>query len=298
MSLLASVLADPGGMAPVTSDGVDGPVNAVGQVVATIATFGLAVVAIALIARMCVRQRIAWPFAVLAGGTVTCLLEPLFDHLYGLWFPTIGQWTLFVTYGVHEPVWLPAAYLVVYGALAILCAHSLDRAPTMRTVWRLYGLLVVIAIVAEIAYVSVLGVYNYQDSQPFMVLGYPLFLGFVNSMSALIAGIAIHAVVPHLHGWSRLTVAFIPPLAFGVDAVGSGVIYLALRHAEVTPPSWVLHIGALTVVAGGAMTVRLMAMLLPAGRGEAPAAATAVASTAASTAGEPVAPSQRTTADA
>ncbi len=267
MSLLVSLLADPGGMAPVTSDGVDGPVNATGQVVATVATFALAVVALVLVGRMCVRERILWPLAVLAGGTVTCLLEPLFDHLYGLWFPTIGQWTLFVTYGIHEPVWLPAAYLVVYGALAIWCARCLDKAPTMRTVWRLYTVLVVVAMVAEIGYVSVLGVYNYQDDQPFLLLGYPLFLGFVNSMSALIAGIAIHALVPHLRGRSRLALATIPPLAFGVDAVGSGVLYLALRHSE-NPSPVLLHLGALTVVAGGALTVRLLAMLMPAGRGE------------------------------
>jgi hypothetical protein len=171
MSLLASLLADGGGMAPVTSDAVDGPVNPTGQVVATVVTFAAAVVAVVLVGRMCVRRRVLWPIAVLVGGTVTCLLEPLFDHLYGLWFPSVGQWTLFVTYGLHEPVWLPAAYLVVYGALAIWCACCLDRSPTMRTVWRLYGALVVIAMVAEIGYITALGVYNYQDDQPFVVLG-------------------------------------------------------------------------------------------------------------------------------
>lgn len=289
MSLVPSLLAEGGGMAPVTSDGVDSVADPTGQLVATVVTFAAALVAIVLVGRMCVRQRVLWPIAVLIGGTVTCLLEPLFDHLYGLWFPTIGQWTLFVTYGLHEPVWLPAAYLVVYGALAIWCARCLDKAPTVRTVWRLYGALVVIAMVAEIGYISVLGVYNYQADQPFVVLGYPLFLGFVNSMSALIAGLAIHALVPHLQGWSRLAVATIPPLAFGVDAVGSGVIYLSLRHAEVTPSPVLLHLGALTVVAGGAMTVRLMAMLLPAGRGEAPAVTPAPAPAAAARPDEPVA---------
>lgn len=273
MPLISTVVAVHAAMAPVGSAGADGPVDPTGQWIATLVTFAAAAVAIVLVARLCLRERIAWPLAVLVGGTVTCLLEPLFDHLYGLWFPTIGQWTLFVTYGLHEPIWLPAAYLVVYGALAIWCARRLDKAPTMRTVWTLYGVLVVVAMVAEIGYISVLGVYDYQDHQPFVVLGYPLFLGFVNSMSALIGGLALHAVVPHLHGWSRLAAASIPPLAFGADAVGSGVIYLALRHAEVTPSPVMLHLGALTVVAGGAMTVRLMAMLLPAGRGEEPTVA-------------------------
>lgn len=258
----------PAGMAPVPSPAVDSVVDPTGQAIATYGTFAIALVALVLVGRMCVRERIGWPLLVLLGGTVTCLLEPLFDHLYGLWFPSIGQWTLFVTYGIHEPVWLPAAYLVVYGALAVGAARYLTKNPTQRSVWRLYAGLVVVALVAEIGYVNVLGVYNYQDNQPFVFLGYPLFLGFVNSMSALIAGLAIYRLVPLLRGHARLTLMFIPPLAFGVDAVGSGFLYLALRHSA-DPPMWLVHIAALTVVAGGALTVHLLAMLLPDGHGAA-----------------------------
>jgi hypothetical protein len=241
---------------------VDTAVNETGQVVATVATYAIAVVALALVMALCRRERIAWPLVVLAGGTATCLLEPLFDHLYGLWFPSRGEWTLFTSYGVHEPVWLPAAYLVVYGALAVLVVRRLDIAPTLRTVWQLYGLLVVVAIVAEIGYIKVLEVYNYQYHQPFVVLGYPLFLGFVNSMSALIGGLAIWRLVPLLRGRRVLLLFVLPPLAFGVDAVGSGFLYLALRNAN-HPSDLLLYIGAITVVLAGGATVRLMAMLLP-----------------------------------
>ena len=258
-------------MAPVPSPGFDHPTSPTGQVIATVATCAAAVVALVLVGRLCVRERIVWPLPVLVGGTVTCLMEPLFDHLYGLWFPSIGQWTLFTIYGIHEPVWLPAAYLVVYGALAVWVVHCLDHAPTQRTVWRLYAVLVVVALVAEIVYISVLGVYEYQYRQPFVVLGYPLFLGFVNSMSALIGGIALHKLAPLVRGWRTLTLATIPPLAFGVDAVGSGILYLSVRHSP-DPPTWALWVTALTVVGGGALTVKLLAMLLPDGHpsGQAP----------------------------
>jgi hypothetical protein len=40
-------------------------------------------------------------------------------------------------------------------------------------------------------------------------------------------------------------------------------VYLGLRNAN-HPSDVLLHLGALTVVAGGALTVRLLAMLLPA----------------------------------
>lgn len=255
-----------GGMAPVVSSAVDSATDPTGQWIATVVTFLAAALALALVVRLCLRERITWPLAVLAGGTMTCLLEPMFDHLYGLWFPTQGQWTLFTTFGVSEPVWLPAAYLAVYGAGAVWCARMLDREPTMRTVWRLYVVMVVVAIVAEIGYVAGLGVYEYQDGQAFVVLGYPLFLGFVNSMSALLTGIVAHAMVPWLRGASVVMLATIPPMTFVLDAFGSGFLYLSLRHAAAPMPSWLLHVGALTVVAGSALTVRLLAMLMPAGR--------------------------------
>jgi hypothetical protein len=250
-------------MAPVPSPAQDSVIDPTGNLIATIVTFGLAVVALVLVVRLCVKDRIVWPALALVGGTVTCLLEPLFDHLYGLWFPSIGAWTLFTTYGVHEPIWLPAAYLVIYGALPVLAYYRLRAQPTQRTVWQIYAVLVVVAIVAEIFYIQV-GAYNYQYRQPFVVLGYPLFLGFVNSMSALIAGLAMYRLVPALRGRHQLALMAIPPLAFGVDAVGSGVLYLALRHSE-NPSTLLLHLGAITVVIGGALTVRLLAMLLPDG---------------------------------
>lgn len=253
------------GMAPVSSPGADSAVDPTRQAIATFVTFGAAVVALVIVGRFCRRRRVVWPLVVLVGGTATCLLEPLFDHLYGLWFPTRGQWHLFTTYGVHEPVWLPAAYLVVYGALAVWVVCSLERSPTTSTVWRLYGALVAVAIVAEIGYIKWLGVYNYQGPQPFKVLGYPLFLGFVNSMSALISGLVLYRLVPRLRGGEQLALVMIPPLAFGVDAVGTGFVYLALRHSE-NPPDVLLGMAAVTVALGGALTVRLLAMLLPAER--------------------------------
>jgi hypothetical protein len=262
---------------------LDSTVDHTGQVVGTAATFAIAVAAIGLVVWLCRRERVTWPLVALAGGTLTCLLEPLFDHLYGLWFPSRGEWTLFTTYGVHEPVWLPAAYLVVYGALPVYVVKRLDRAPTLRTVWQLYGMLVVIALVAEITYIKVLGLYNYQFHQPFVVLGYPAFLGFVNSMSALIAGLAMWRLVPLLRGSRQLLLFALPPLAFGVDAVGSGFIYLALRNAN-HPSDFLIHVSCLTVAAGGALTVRLLAMMLPDG---APVSTPASAARVDSSASEP-----------
>src|SRR5215210_1558616 len=220
----------------------DSTVDATGQVIATVGTYLIAAVALGLVIRLAVRRRAVWPIVLIVGGTMTCLMEPLFDHLYGLWFPTQGQWHLFTVYGVSEPVWLPAAYLIIYGALAVLTVVWLQKDPSVRTVWRMYGLLVAVAMVGEIVYIQV--------------------LGFLNAMSAVMTGIVVWRLLPLLRSpGSQLGLFMLPPMAFALDAVGSGIFYLSVRHSP-DPSSFWLHVTAITVALGGAGTVYLLSYLV------------------------------------
>jgi hypothetical protein len=249
-------------MAPVVSDGIDTPVSELGQWVATVLTFGLAFTVLIWLLVMCRRERILWPMFVALSGTLTCLMEPLFDHLYGLWFLEEGQWHLYTTFGSAQPIWVPAAYLTFYGGATVFIARFIARRPAMRTVWTMYALIVVMAIAAEMTYVSVLGIYEYQDSQPFVVLGYPLFLGFTNAMSALVSGIVVYRLVPLLSGAGYVYLIPIVPMAFAAGLFGSGILYLSVRHSVDNPPMVLVHAAALTVVAGIAITVGLLGKLL------------------------------------
>ncbi|WP_199223921.1 hypothetical protein [Paraconexibacter algicola] len=251
-------------MAPVVSPALDSAVDETGQLISVVLTFALAAVAAVYVARVVRQERAPWPLVLLAAGTLTCLLEPLFDHLYGLWFPTQGQWTLFTAYGVSEPVWLVPAYFAIYGGGAVVVMRSLRATPTRAQIWKLYWAFVGVAMVAEIGYVQLMGVYEYQDDQPWKVLGYPLFLGFVNSMSALIAGILAWRLVPLLRTpGQQLGLVVLTPLAFATEAFGSGVLYLALRHGSEDPNMVLLHVAALTVPLGTAATVKLLTLLIP-----------------------------------
>lgn len=244
-------------MAPVTSDGVDRHVNELGQLTSTIATGALALAALVYVIVLWRRERIVWPAFMLVGGTLAFLLEPLFDHLYGLWFFEEGQWTLFSSHGSHLPAWLPLAYMAYYGGAAIVIARILQRRPQMRTVWQMYAGVVVMSYIAEISYIQVFAVYNYQDSQPFVVLGYPAFMAFTNAMSALVAGIIASRIAPLLSGRNLLSLVTLTPLAYGAGLFGTGILYLSVRHSFEDPPMWLVHVAALTVPLAIAMTVRL-----------------------------------------
>ncbi|MFR9806818.1 hypothetical protein ACL02T_31675 [Pseudonocardia sp. RS010] len=246
-------------MAPLGSQAVDTPVPPVGQLIAVILSCVLAVAAVTYVVTLYRRERIVWPFFVLASGVVTSLMEPFFDLMYGLHFNREGQWNLYTTFGSAQPVWVPICYSAFYGCAAVFVARSLARRPTMRSVWRMYGAIVGMAIVAEMTFVSVLGVYGYQDSQPFVVLGYPIFLGFTNAMSALVGGIIVYRLVPLLDTFGkRLSLVAIIPQAFAAGLFGTGILYLSVRHSVDDPPMWLVSLAALTVVGGIAATVRLL----------------------------------------
>ncbi|MCV7221711.1 hypothetical protein H7I95_12435 [Mycolicibacterium elephantis] len=249
-------------MAPVVTEGIDSPVSEVGQWIATVLTWGLAAVAAVYVINIARRERSIWPLCVAVSGTLACLMEPLFDHLYGLWFLEEGQWHLYTTFGSSQPIWVPGAYLAFYGGATVFVARYLQRHPSTRAVWQMYAAIVVMAIAAEMTYVSILGVYTYQDSQPFVVFGYPIFLGFTNAMSALVSGIIVSRLVPLLKGAEYLSLIPIVPVAFAAGLFGTGILYLSVRHGIEDPPMWLVHLAALTVVGGIASTVALLAKLL------------------------------------
>jgi hypothetical protein len=224
-------------MAPVISDGIDAPVGELGQWIATVLTFGLAFAVLVWILVTCRRERIVWPLVVAVSGTLTCLMEPLFDHLYGLWFLEEGQWHLYTTFGSAQPIWVPAAYLTFYGGATVFIARFIERRPTMRTVWTMYAFIVVMAIAAEMTYVSV-----------------------------LVSGMIVYRVAPLLRGAGNLYLIPIVPMAFAAGLFGSGILYLSVRHSVENPPMVLVHIAALTVVAGIASTVGLLGKLLVVGK--------------------------------
>ncbi|MUL65814.1 hypothetical protein BOO86_15170 [Mycobacterium sp. CBMA 234] len=246
-------------MAPVETHGIDQPVNEIGQLISTALTFGLAVAAVVYCVVIWRREGSVWQFFLLISGGLTSLMEPLYDHLYGLWFFEQGQWHLYTTFGSNQPIWVPAAYLAFYGGASVFVARYMMRKPTMRSVWMMYGAIAAMSLAAEMSYVTLLKVYAYQDSQPFVVGGYPVFLAFTNACSALIGGLIVFGLVPVLRRpIAQASLITVVPGAFAMGLFGTGIVYLSVRHGFQHPPMWLVHLAALTVVGGIALTVRTL----------------------------------------
>ena len=236
-------------MAPVNSQGIDRAVDETAQLLATMLTSVVAIAAVIAVVVLCRRERITWPLLVLVSGLATFPLEPLFDHLYGLWFFAEGQWTILETYGIHVPVWLPIIYVAYYGAWTVWLVRRFTRGATMGEVAKLFVASAALAGLAETFYIQVFELYVYQDSQPFHLADYPVWVAFVNGVPPFLAAIVCVRLVPLLSGWANLALIAVVPVCFAADSFGSGWLYLAARHSSEDPSMLALSVLALFTVA-------------------------------------------------
>lgn len=222
-------------MIPATVTGIDGPVPQTGQLIADVLTAIVAIVSVGFTLRYCLRHRIAWPILVVISGTATSLLEPMFDHFYGLWFRTQGQENAVVTYGIHIPMWLPVIYIAYYGCGTVLYWNQMNRGTTMAGIMKSFGLSVLLAGVCEEFYINFVGLYNYQDHQPFLLFNYPIYVVVVNGVPPMLAAIILYGLLPKLRGLERLSLLFLVPVCFAANSFGTAWLYLAARHLRETP---------------------------------------------------------------
>jgi hypothetical protein len=237
-------------MAPVFSGGFNyAPVNHTNQLLATIITSVICAIGVVAVLALCRRRKILWPVAVLISGGATFLLEPLFDHLYGLWFATHGQWNAVITYGIHIPIWLPLIYVPYYGAWTVYLVRRFSRGASLASVALLFVASAILAGLAETLYIQVFNLYRYESHQPFAISHYPIFLAVVNGVPPFLASIVYVRLVPKLQGWWMVSLLGVVPVCFAADSFGAGWLYLAARNGSTHPSMLLLSLLALLSVA-------------------------------------------------
>jgi hypothetical protein len=259
-------------MAPVISAGIDRLVPVGNQTIAIYVTLAIAVITGLLVLRFCLQQKMAWPALILVSGTITSMQEPLYDHLFGLWFFEEGQINAFTTYGIHVPLWLPVIYFAYYGCGTIWFWWQMERGAILRTIMLLYGVEVLLAGLAEMFYINFVGLYNYQTEQPFVIWNYPVFVAIINGVPPTLAAIMLYRLKPLLSGWENVLLLPLVPTAFAVGSFGSSWLYLSARHAEGGVSQPVLYLAAASAALGSIALVWCAARMAGIGQKAKPAA--------------------------
>ena len=198
----------------------------------------------------CHRRRIWWPILVLISGGATFLLEPLFDHLYGLWFLTEDQWTVIETYGIHVPMWLPIVYVTYYGAWTVWLVTRWQRGASSGEVATLFVGSVLSPRPSRRSTsrssTSTSTRTASRSTSPTTRSGSPSSTACRRSCASIVY-VRLDSAAARLVSLALLGVV---PVCFAADSFGTGWLYLAARHSSEDPPMALLtFLARLTVVA-------------------------------------------------
>jgi hypothetical protein len=176
----------------------------------------------AFLARDCYRQRNWMPMALLAGGALALLQEPLVDIAGLIWYPPEGAWSIMSVNG-HVVPWLCLfGYIWLYPGLGAIVYIMIRNGAGRAAIWKFWAGLMVFLMVGVEFYGSGTGVYHYYGDQPLKLFDYSVYWGFINATSTVLTGVLAWALRKHLTGWRTLLAVAVAPLAVGASFFGGG----------------------------------------------------------------------------
>jgi hypothetical protein len=233
----------------------DHPLNLAMQTVATVVLWAAFAVIVAIAVRRSLRERSWFPVILVLAVAVGSFIEPLYDIAYHLLWYVPGQWTLFTSFDIPQPVWVMPAYVFVFAAPALYLYPRFERGVGRREVFRWAGLTALTTAMFETAAIN-LGLYTYYGPHAFRFLGYPLWISVMEA--AQITGFAVLAAVCHRRMQNRSSVLglfVLYPAHFAYALLGAG--FPALMAINKPHPSTGL-VWATTVVSIGFAAAALL----------------------------------------
>ncbi len=245
------------------------PVRSVVHWGATIAPSLVLLVAVGFGVREWRRTRQPLLLAVLIGGALCTLIEPVVDAVGQVYLREHNATLVFTLAGRGMPIWVPPFWAVFGGLQTYLFCNLLRSKPDARRYWRVVGTVFSIALLLEIPSTA-LGLYEYFGRQPFNPTGMPLWWLFT-----YLGGLGAAALIvgnPEIFRGARVFLAVpLVPSAIGAWMVATGwPTFLALQSGAgmaVTYPAAVLTAGL--SVLGVAVVARGFASGAPATAGAA-----------------------------
>lgn len=160
--------------------------------------------------------------AMLFGGAITSMIEPLLDVSTGAFHPIEGQPSVFTFMGRGIPPWVVICYAIYYGGFGSLNLIAFNKGVTQRGVW-LWFLAPLLGDVLLEETMLFFKLYYYYGNQPLVLLQFPLYQPAGNSVGELIGVTILFFMRPLLtSGWRWFgAAALVMPLGgvMGFNAV-------------------------------------------------------------------------------
>ena len=231
----------------------DHPLNLTMQTVMTVCLWALAAFFIGLATTRAWRERTWFPVLVVASVAFGSLIEPLYDIGYHLLWFVPGQWTLFTSFDLPQPVWVMSAYIVVFAGPTLFLYPSIARGVTVRQLFRMAAITAVTTAIFEIIAIQG-GTYMYYGPHPLRAFEYPLWIAVLEASQ--ITSFAVVAVQLRLRTQGELPLLglfVLFPANFCFSNLGAGFPGIIAMNM-VDPSPWLTTLAAVLSM-GFAVTV-------------------------------------------
>lgn len=180
----------------------------------------LTLLVVVLLVRESFRTRSVFPIAFLVGGALAGFVEPIFDGNIHVWFAQPpGDTPGWHFYNVPYPWYVIPGNAVVGGPVYLMYYHFRKGISTSG-LW-IYFLVWWLADAFQEIPGTTMGAYAYYGPQPFVVSGYPLWIGMMAGLGLPLAGYAAYGLSQVLSGarlfWMQVIV--MPVVVYGSEVM-------------------------------------------------------------------------------
>jgi hypothetical protein len=138
--------------------------------------------------------------AMLCGGAITSMIEPLLDVVSGALHPIVGQPAVFSLMGRDIPLWVVVCYGLYYGGFGSLNLIAFSKGVSRRGVWLWF----LAPLLGDVLWEEVMlhfNLYYYYGNQAFVLIKFPLYQPAGNSTGELLGVTTLFFLRPWLSGW-------------------------------------------------------------------------------------------------
>jgi hypothetical protein len=172
---------------------------------------------------------------LLLAGMACIALEAFATTLIKCTHPPIGSYAVYSAFGKVIPLHLMLAYGAFFGGSSYLLLARMRQNPSPSLFWKAYVIIALLNVAIEITAVR-LGVWVYNDTQPFVVADYPLYTSFLNATLAVSFAAVSFFWLSNVRGARRWLLVILAPLAaIGIYTAEALPIAAALFGSTTVP---------------------------------------------------------------
>jgi hypothetical protein len=174
------------------------------------------------IVKEAMRTRSMIPVFIMIGAAVASLQECAFDVMVLVTWAEEGHVPLYRLFDRSIPVWMVLAYPWYIGGQGYWMYKHLKEGITTKQLWKLYFFAWGANAFLEIPALQIGNIYTYYGDQPFQILGFPLWMAWVNALMPILMGVLIYSLDSVLKGGRALLVIPLVPMAVGTTQIAIG----------------------------------------------------------------------------